>query len=180
MIECAIGIFVKTPGLSPIKTRLARGIGALRAAEFYELSVAAVSSAARETKLRSVKVIPYWAIAEESGLSDQRWREFRRISQGHGDLGDRLSTIYTRLHEAHQNVVLIGADSPQISAATLSDLIANLSAQGGGRVADRNILGRCEDLARYRIRWRSSVHRAQNPLRTFWQVRGGSWVIRCG
>ena len=43
----AVAIFVKTPGLSPLKTRLAKGIGSALATEFHRRAAAAVSAVAR-------------------------------------------------------------------------------------------------------------------------------------
>jgi glycosyltransferase A (GT-A) superfamily protein (DUF2064 family) len=46
----ALAIFVKTPGLSPVKTRLAEGIGQARAEAFYRLAVDAVAEVALATE----------------------------------------------------------------------------------------------------------------------------------
>ena len=43
----ALAIFVKTPGLSRIKTRLAAGVGDELAAEFYRLAVEAILAVAQ-------------------------------------------------------------------------------------------------------------------------------------
>jgi len=40
----AIAIFAKTPGLSPVKTRLAKSLGQVAAENAYRLSVAAKQS----------------------------------------------------------------------------------------------------------------------------------------
>lgn len=145
MTECAIAIFVKTPGLSPIKTRLAQGIGPLRAAEFYELSVRATLTTVLRIEAETVKVIPYWAVAEEEGLSDPRWKELSRVSQGSGDLGERLTTVYRKLHAAHRNVVLLGADSPHVPPQSISSLVASLCRCANGTAPARCLIGGCED-----------------------------------
>lgn len=112
----ALAIFVKTPGHSPIKTRLAAVIGAPAATEFYCLAahaVAEVAGAARDA------LQPYWAVAEHAGLDDPRWRDLPKLWQGVGPLGERLHHVYASLHATHEMVLLVGADSPQITPALL-------------------------------------------------------------
>jgi rSAM/selenodomain-associated transferase 1 len=108
----ALAIFVKTPGLSPLKTRLAAGIGAERAAHFYLLAVASVAEVAAATM---PILTPYWAVAEAEALAHEMWSGFPVVSQGEGGLGDRLDHVYRTLQERHGSVLLIGADAPQIT-----------------------------------------------------------------
>lgn len=110
----ALAIFVKTPGRSPIKTRLAAGIGPDSAAAFYTRAVQAV----REVAASTPALTPYWAVAEAE--IDPMWNDFATISQGDGDLGDRLDHIYRTLLARHGHVLLIGADTPQITPALLA------------------------------------------------------------
>jgi glycosyltransferase A (GT-A) superfamily protein (DUF2064 family) len=106
----AVAIFVKTPGLSPVKTRLAAGgMGAEAATEFHRLSVAGVARACGDD------VAPYWAVAEREALAPPAWRGFPAIWQGEGGLGARLDRIYATLLQRHGRVLLIGADAPQIT-----------------------------------------------------------------
>lgn len=109
-MSTAIAIFVKTPSLSPVKTRLAAGIGKEKALEFYQLSLSAV----QET-VRSADVSAYWAVAEEDGLSNPLWHKFTALWTGEGGLGERQHHIYETLLQKHDRVLLIGADAPQIS-----------------------------------------------------------------
>jgi len=96
--------------LSPIKTRLAEGIGKEKALEFYQLSLQCV----QET-VKSADVSAYWAVAEEGGLSDPLWQGFAALWTGEGGLGERQHHIYETLLQKHERVLLIGADAPQIS-----------------------------------------------------------------
>jgi uncharacterized protein len=112
--KCAIAVFVKTPGLSPLKTRLAEGVGKTLAEEFYLKSVKAIESVLIESARDSTEFFPCWAVAEEQGMSDTLWRNFPQISQGTGDLGERLHHIYSTLIEKYEWVLLIGADCPQM------------------------------------------------------------------
>lgn len=110
IMSVAVAIFVKTPSLSPVKTRLAVGIGTEAALEFYQLSLSSV----RET-VQLASLSPYWAVAEEDGLSDPLWQGLTALWTGEGGLGERQHHIYETLLQKHDRVLLIGADAPQIS-----------------------------------------------------------------
>ncbi len=114
----AIAVFVKTPGLSPVKTRLAHGIGSAHATEFHCRAAAAVGAVAREA---APDVAPHWAVAEQDALAHPAWRAFPTLWQGDGDLGTRLDRVYAALLERHGSVLLIGADALQITPALLGD-----------------------------------------------------------
>lgn len=112
----AVAIFVKTPGRTPLKTRLAETIGGESALEFYELCLETLRetlTVAREAGQEAI--FPYWGVAEKEGLTDLRWKNFGRVWQGEGDLGEKLHRIYSMLQPVHKNVVLLGADAPQLS-----------------------------------------------------------------
>ena len=118
MNQGAIAIFVKTPGLSPIKTRLGRIIGTSAAEEFYTLSVEATHEVSAEAMSRassvSLDLNAYWAIAEPTGASHHMWHQFGNIFQGNGGLGERLYNVYSELLRKRDFVILIGADCPQM------------------------------------------------------------------
>ena len=120
-MSTAIAIFVKTPSLSPVKTRLAEGISKEKALEFYQLSLRCV----QET-LKSADAVPYWAVAEEDGLSDPLWQAFTALWTGEGRLGERQHHIYETLLQKHDRVLLIGADAPQLSKDILEQAIVEL------------------------------------------------------
>ena len=123
----AIAVFVKTPGLSPIKTRLAQTIGQEAAEKFHLFSSSCVEAVITETVKTYQKITPYWAIAEKIGLSYSAWSRFQRIYQGEGSLGERLSAIYDELLKKHSFVIFLGADSPQISLDILTSAIDSMS-----------------------------------------------------
>lgn len=120
-MSTAIVIFVKTPSLSPVKTRLAAGIGKEAALAFYQLSLRCV----QET-VRSTDVIPYWAVGEQDGLTDPLWQNFTALWTGEGDLGERQHHIYETLLQKHDRVLLIGADAPQLSKNILEQAVVAL------------------------------------------------------
>ena len=125
-LSAALAIFVKTPGLSPIKTRLARVIGADAAGEFYRLSVAATAAVVRDAIAAGAELTPYWAVAEHAAVAHPDWQEFPTVWQGHGELGDRLECVHSELQARYGRVLLIGADSPQISSAHFAEALAAL------------------------------------------------------
>lgn len=136
----AIAVFVKTPGASPVKTRLAASIGNSKAKEFYQLSLNAVEDTLDQL-LASEAVRPYWAIAEDQARSDTRWQRHQRVLQGPGELGRRIAHVFGALLEEHNTVLAIGGDSPQITPQMLIDAIEHLKRS----VGPAHVIGRCHD-----------------------------------
>lgn len=122
IMSTAIAIFVKTPSLSPVKTRLAAGIGNTAAQQFYLLSIKAI----KET-VKSINASPYWAVGEQNGINELLWQDFPRLYTGEGNLGQRQHHIYQMLLKEHEHVLLIGADTPQISTGILEQAIIALN-----------------------------------------------------
>lgn len=112
----AVAIFVKTPGLSEVKTRLARDVGISLATDFHRRAAAAVAAVARTAM---PTIMPYWAVAEREGLGHPLWKAFPTCWQGDGGLAARLHTIYANLQQRHGRALLIGADAPQVTAVLL-------------------------------------------------------------
>ena len=150
----ALAVFVKTPGLSPVKTRLAEGLGRERAEEFYHLSVAAVEATVAAAAARN-DIAAYWAVAEEAGLANARWQRFPRIHQGSSELGERLGRVFEQLQRRHDAVIAIGGDSPQITPELIGRACrvweGDASAEPGQTLAlgpagaSPSLLGRCHD-----------------------------------
>ena len=126
-MSIALAIFAKTPGLSPVKTRLAEDIGKKSAEEFYKLSVKAVEEMAHTiTKSSKQSITPYWALAEKEALTLNRWQNFNTMWTGGGDLGQRLHNIYSGVLQKHDFVALIGTDSPQLESTNIVHILDNL------------------------------------------------------
>ena len=119
----ALAIFVKTPGLSPIKTRLAATVGAADAIQFHTLACAATAAVAGSCSV----LTPYWAVAEAAPKARAAWTGFAQIGQGEGNLGERLDHVYAELQARHGRVLLIGADAPQLTPALLERALAALA-----------------------------------------------------
>lgn len=136
-VSTALAIFVKTPGLSPVKTRLAASIGVNAAERFHQLAAAAVQAVARAAM---PEVTPFWAVAEADAVDQPPWTGLPTTWQGEGTLGERLHRVCTHLHGQHGHVLMIGADSPQLSPKLLRQAAAALHTG-----PDPFVLGRAED-----------------------------------
>ncbi|MDQ3286733.1 MAG: DUF2064 domain-containing protein [Pseudomonadota bacterium] len=126
-MNCGIGIFVKTPSLSPVKTRLWPGLGRQCSEALYLVSAEAVASVA-EAARRQAGVQPYWAVAESAALNTEAWVDLPHLSQGIGSLGERMAHVYRMLRKRHHSAVLIGADTPQLVPEALQQAAEWLSA----------------------------------------------------
>jgi len=110
-----LAIFVKTPGVSPLKTRLAVGIG-LASASWYQMAALAVQSVALNAQ-KNFGITAYWAVAETSALQHELWQSLPRLAQaetGTEELGERMGRIMRMLIRQHGFGILLGADAPQI------------------------------------------------------------------
>lgn len=123
-MSAAVAVFAKTPGLSPVKTRLARGIGEAAAVHFQQLATRAT---AEVVAICGDAIQPYWALAEDPPCARAIRREFPVISQGQGTLGDRMYRVHRELHAKHGSALMIGTDIPQISAGLILDAVETLA-----------------------------------------------------
>lgn len=112
MIEPQLVIMSKAPLLGRVKTRLAKGIGAVEATRFF-----------RHTSLNAIHRLgrdPRWslvlALSPDRAVHDRgHWPEgVLRIAQGDGDLGARMGRLMRDLPAGP--VVLIGGDIPGIQS----------------------------------------------------------------
>lgn len=132
-----LAIFVKTPGHSTVKSRLAAECGETYAIDWYRHATAAVASVARATQAQSGLTV-YWAVAE--AVAHDAWTDFPTLAQGVGDLGTRMAHVHAQLVARHGFGLLIGADAPQVTAALLHDAAAWLATP-----SQRLALGRARD-----------------------------------
>jgi rSAM/selenodomain-associated transferase 1 len=125
-VSGAIAIFVKTPGLSPVKTRLAFKIGQENAEVFHLASSRSVSAIVLALcELDDVQ--GYYAVAEEQAVSHHYWQDLPCVWQKEGGLGERMAHVYQALLVKHKFVILVGADIPQITVAELQKAITCLA-----------------------------------------------------
>lgn len=115
----AVAIFVKTPGHSALKTRLAADTGEAFAVEWHRRAAAAVAAAA-EAAARACDATVYWAVAEPAAMRDGRWPDLPNLAQGEGGLGARMGRVHAELVRRHGAGVLLGGDTPQLDPAVLA------------------------------------------------------------
>ena len=114
-----LAIFVKTPGQSPVKTRLARHFGRLKAEAFHLAAAEAVASVAVRAG-QAAGFSAYWAVAEREGMAGNAWKDLPCLFQGPGTLGERMDAVYRQLREHGRFAMLVGADAPQLREETLA------------------------------------------------------------
>ncbi len=122
----AVAVFVKTPGHSSIKTRLAASLGKEKAEAFYLLSCQWTAQVLKETQSQVI-CKPFWAVAEKEALNSSYWKSFESVYQGEGDLGDRLYLVYESLLRRFGSVIVLGADSPELSAEDIIKAVRELN-----------------------------------------------------
>ncbi len=106
-------IFVKAPVMGRCKTRLAKDIGAAKAIGFYRHATKRLARIlGRDRRWKTLLAIdPAPAI---NTAHPPFWPEnLLRISQGTGDLGARMKSVFREAPSGP--VVIIGSDAPQIS-----------------------------------------------------------------
>lgn len=115
-------VMVKRPLLGAVKTRLAKGIGAVAATQFYRRMTLCL--------LRRVAADPRWqtllAVSPDRALHDDGiWPVgVPRIAQGPGDLGHRMGRLMRDLPAGP--AIIIGSDIPDISRDHIAEAFAKL------------------------------------------------------
>ncbi len=124
----AVAVFVKTPGLSPVKTRLGQAIGTEAAVETYKTCLSALSGLLQAASSQQ-GISPYWAVAEAEAQGSPYWNQFPQIVQTPSPgLAQRLHGVYSSLRERHPGgVILIGADCPHLPLTFFTEAIQALS-----------------------------------------------------
>lgn len=133
-MSVAIAIFVKTPQLSPVKTRLAKTIGRSNAEAFHLLAAQAVAETVQHV-CQQYNIQGYFAVAEQSAVNCSHWQQLPCVWQGEGDLGDRMAHIYQILLAKHTAVILVGADIPQMTSSILLNACLCLTKDERARLA---------------------------------------------
>lgn len=109
-------IFLKVPKPGRVKTRLAKGIGAIRATWWY-----------RHQVRRTLRVLgdPRWILVlavspDVEGQGAKAWpAKIERIAQGGGNLGVRMERVFRTF--APEPTIIVGSDVPGITRAAIAD-----------------------------------------------------------
>lgn len=108
-------IFFKTPQAGRVKTRLGVEIGYGRAAALARIMLDRTLAEAADGPWRICLATDEWLA--RSGWKALPQLKFSHLSQGRGDLGERLNRV---LHDAPQGpVIIIGADAPGLRSRFL-------------------------------------------------------------
>ncbi|MGI3186829.1 TIGR04282 family arsenosugar biosynthesis glycosyltransferase [Nioella aestuarii] len=106
-------VMVKEPRPGRVKTRLARGIGAISAVWWYRHQVARLLHRLRDPRWRLFLAVS----PDAEGLASRVWpADLPRIQQGTGDLGARMA----RLLALPGPVLVIGSDIPGVTRTHLA------------------------------------------------------------
>ncbi|PWC38663.1 TIGR04282 family arsenosugar biosynthesis glycosyltransferase [Azospirillum sp. TSO22-1] len=108
-------VFAREPRLGRVKSRLARGIGALEALRFYRRTL--------EGLLRRVGRDPRWrvwlAVTPDRAARSRVWpRGTQVVPQGGGDLGARMARPLRRLPPGP--ALIVGSDIPDADATRIA------------------------------------------------------------
>jgi uncharacterized protein len=109
-------VMVKDPQAGRVKTRLARGIGAVGAVQFYRHTTRAVLS--RVVSAREWRTV--LAVSPDAAIQARAFPfHMYRTPQGRGDLGQRMQRVMDRAPRGP--VLIIGSDIPGITATHIRD-----------------------------------------------------------
>ena len=106
-------MMVKAPKAGRAKTRLAKSVGKARAAGFYRHATATlVNRLSRDPRWEMILAVDPVKAIQENWTSV--WpKHVKRVTQGQGDLGDRMGLMVDALPDGP--IVIIGSDSPHVS-----------------------------------------------------------------
>ena len=100
-------VFVRTPELGKVKTRLAKSIGDVSALTIYKLLLKHTATVLHD--LRFDKVVYYSEKVEENDFWEARLFE-KKLQKG-ADLGERMQHAFeTAFEQGYQKVLIIGSD----------------------------------------------------------------------
>jgi len=119
-----LGMFAKhwTPGR--VKTRLAAEIGKQPAAEVHRLFVTALLQ--RFSGLADERVLAFDPPECRSDFQQEAGAAWQPLSQGSGDLGQRMEAFFAAGLARAKHVVLIGSDSPDLPANCIAEAFEHL------------------------------------------------------
>lgn len=149
----AIIVFARLPVIGKVKTRLAKDLGIDFATSFYK--VCAEHTFNEVLKLKRTGIAPFLFCSEESEFDEVRnWskNKFRYFLQQGYDLGERmLNAFNTIINAGYRNIILVGTDSPGITAELMNDALDLLKKY-------KCVIGPSDDGGYYLIGFHSTVY----------------------
>lgn len=121
MSKSAVICFVKTPGFSKPKSRLAASIGEEQALKIYLSLIQCISETFFQLEKENLDLI--WAVNEAKGVDYDLWRNRIVWTQPEGTLGEKLLAIEERASGTYQNWIFIGSDTPALDASLIRSAI---------------------------------------------------------
>lgn len=122
MMGGTVIIFAKAPRAGAVKTRLAAGVGAGRAAALFRIMTERTVATAMNRDWRTLVAVD--SAAGLAGWDNIFPPHIGRIVQGPGDLGDRMGRQFRTAPPGP--VIIIGADAPGLRAVHLRHALAKL------------------------------------------------------
>lgn len=113
-------VMLKEPVAGRVKTRLAREVGAVRAASFYRTTSSALLARVYHPRRWQTQL----AISPDAAVNSRAWRNYSRRRQGSGDLGKRMQRIMDT--EPPGPVIVIGTDVPTATATHIAAALKSL------------------------------------------------------
>ncbi len=147
---------VKVPRPGRVKTRLGRDIGIVTSAWWFRHQVKCLLRRLSDPRWDTILAVS----PDIEGLNSRAWpNRFFRLSQGRGDLGSRMASVFRRLPPGP--AVVIGADIPGVTQHHIA---------GAFRLLGRNdcVVGPARDGGYWLIGFR---HGNRLPRKAFTSVR---------
>ena len=126
--ETALIVFARAPEAGRVKTRLAPLLGEKGAARLHARLVVRALETAVAAGFDEVLLSCTPNMGHEFFIRNKERFDIRLLSQGRGDLGDRMHRAFKRALRKHAYAVLIGSDCPALRPADLRAAARALSA----------------------------------------------------
>jgi len=118
-------LFLKYPEAGRVKTRLAKDIGADKAAEFYRLLTESIIMSCAVPDIDMLLFIePYERLADfQAWLGD----DMKFYPQTNGDLGKRMyEALRVAMKEGYDNCIITGSDIPQLNSDVIHEALEKM------------------------------------------------------
>ena len=125
--------FVKSPGQTPVKSRLARSIGAARATALYRLFVLDMLDILGDVLKEAGYALRICFTPPEADEAMRDWlgNAYAYLPQQGEDLGERMKNAFVAgFSEEYPQVLLLGSDSPDLPVPFIKEGMRRLFHQG--------------------------------------------------